>query len=413
MASSHTWPKPWREWVASSLCAAGLGDWTPTAATTELENSDVCVFERCDASAGLRASRLFIKCMDVPGLMQRFEKTGEKWSTSLRSFANELAFYRGVGQDATRALLSLGVHVPQCSLALHESASQAASTVMHQRFALGLELFDESTHYQLHTFDAAHVEAALRYIARFHAAFWSSDGAEMHAAPRLKEALFEHGCWWRKHLRPSVKFSRLPTVFLQLAAAFPESFGCTTAADASAMQTIADSVDTITAACRRVQKRTLVHGDFKTSNLFFKRQTTSGTTAAPSADDVVAIDYQWSGCAHSGLGDVAYLILGGLDAKLLPEHSTVLLEKYYDELRQRLPPTVPYTFAECLEDYDWETLDYVKTALPQLLDGLSAALLAENKLKYGWLTHEYDSEATAWLCREAIRAAQARLLQRP
>lgn len=58
----------------------------------ELENSDTC---RLGGSPGL-----FAKVMDVIALQERFDKTGEKWATSVRSFANELSFYRDLG-DAT------------------------------------------------------------------------------------------------------------------------------------------------------------------------------------------------------------------------------------------------------------------------------------------------------------------------
>lgn len=296
---------------------------------------------------------------------------------------------------------------------------------MLQRFALALDLLEEPAYYQLHTFDAAHTEAALRYAARFHAAFWENyhphgtgGAAQLPAATsaRLKDALFEPGCWWRKHLRPGVSFNRVPTIFLQLAAAFPESFGAPSAADVVAMEAIAEGVDTITAACQRSRRRTLVHGDFKTSNLFFARHSPTATSAvaiqipAPSANDVASIDFQWAGSAGSGLGDVVYLIAGGLDAPHLSAHVPALLAAYYTELRERLPKAVVYSWEDCSEDYDWELLDYAKTALPHLLDGLSPALLVKNRRKYGWLTHEYDAAATAWLCREAIRAAQERLL---
>ena len=119
-----------------------------------------------------------------------------------------------------------------------------------------------------------------------------------------------------------------------------------------------------------------------------------------------------SGAAGSGLGDVAYLIAGGLDAAYLDSHETALLSAYFSELRARLPATVPYTFADCARDFEWELLDYAKTALPHLLAGLEPSMLAANARKYGWLTHEYDPRATAWLCRRAIAISQA-LLPRP
>ena len=71
-------------------------------------------------------------------------------------------------------------------------------------------------------------KSALGLIARFHAYFWigieSDDGGD---DDRLKDSLlrtslFRRGAWWRKELRPSVRYDRIPEAFRGLCLAFPE-----------------------------------------------------------------------------------------------------------------------------------------------------------------------------------------------
>lgn len=398
-------------WI-DALCVelGSSGDWVVDPAShRSLDNSDVCVLRTP------RGDTAFAKCADVAALMTRFEKTGEKWRISLRSFKNELALYRLL---PCAHLAAVQVRIPRC-LAMRDEVQSGAGEEeeesMHRRLMLALEYLDPAQHYQLHAFDAAHASAALKYMARFHAACWRrGDGrhqlpADVRAA--LFACLFTPGCWWRKHLRPSVKFHRLPHVFAQLCDTFPDAFAAL-ARDtraAAAMHAIAGNVDRIDAACGGAEARTIVHGDWKTSNLFFAR---SGDGSRPSAADVCAIDFQWTGAAHSGMGDVAYLILSGLQPELLSHAAeTALLREYHSELAARMhggdAGGSEYTWEECMRDYEWEVLDYVKTAGPQLLDGLTPSGMSENATKYGWLTHEYDARATAFLFARAVQAADA------
>ena len=81
------WATSWQHWVCDGLRTKG--EWVAIPESEmELENSDTCKL------AG--SPRLFAKIMDVAALQERFDKTGEKWATSLRSFANEVLFYRGL-----------------------------------------------------------------------------------------------------------------------------------------------------------------------------------------------------------------------------------------------------------------------------------------------------------------------------
>lgn len=53
--------------------------------------------------------------------------------------------------------------------------------------------------------------------------------------------------------------------------------------------------------------------------------------------------------------------------------------------------------------YRCEFALYVATALPHLMTGMTPELAEENKLKYGFLTHERDPRIMAWMCERAAQ----------
>jgi hypothetical protein len=114
----------------------------------------------------------------------------------------------------------------------------------------------------------------------------------------------------------------------------------------------------------------------------------------------VFIDFQWTGPARSGVGDVIYFLVGGVDNDTLACYDE-MLDVYYTELIKCLDG-VEYTREEFMKDCAFEYLDYFKTAIPQLHKGLCPELCKENASKYGWLTHEFDEEAVAWFYRKGL-----------
>lgn len=344
----------------------------------------------------------------------------------------------------------------------------------------------------------------------------------------LHSAVFSPGAWWRAALRPSVRFHTCPAVFEWLTgahglgdpaatAAGAAASACTpasctsaagsaahlrTAENAALVEWLASHVEEISATVappgpslatlaaatalaaeqtpapvppgalcppqaskRRRYYRTLVHGDFKTSNVFFRRpaassslsQSTEETTCTrvvhaqqvqpqeAQPPEVVAIDFQWTGRAVSGLADVVYLLLGGTaweslapaqaEAAIrahpwfcpappasrsashalsaLPGPVAAYLEHYYACLQEALQgrptggSTVAYSMEEVVEEWHWEVADYTKTALPYLLSDLTPALCHANSSKYGWLTHEYDARATVYLLECMLHSVAA------
>lgn len=204
-------------------------------------------------------------------------------------------------------------------------ADQRGSDGKIENTALLLEYFSPER-YQQHqdlTFDQAKI--AVSTLAKFHAFHWKDTDAAAN------KDLFERGGWWRAELRPSVKFDTIAESFKSLCVNFVEEFKDVDTVESYAlMQKLQDHVVDI-GRCkervihtregkispimmpppfdshtgeriRRKGDRTLMHGDCKTSNLFFTL----------SDDNVALIDFQWTGAASSGVGDVAYLLWSGM-----------------------------------------------------------------------------------------------------
>jgi len=234
----------------------------------------------------------------------------------------------------------------------------------------------------------------LSFLAKFHANFWGLNNPEV---TDLKDRIYPLGCWWRKYLRTSVRWENIPKAFQNLCSSFPQLFhDLDTPQNHQLIQTLYENIDQLSEQLSSKKRKTVVHGDMKSSNIFF------------SSSKVSVIDFQWTGFAPSGVGDIVYLICGSVDEELLNQESE-LLEYYYEQFSQFCKENGKikddgdiYCKEEFFQDYKLEFLDYFKTSLPYLLYPMNAEIAEENSKKWGWLTHEYNPKVTAWFCRRAL-----------
>lgn len=321
-----------------------------------LDQSSV-VWLSVTAATGVKVP-LVLKIMKLPAKAT--------WPITRASFLNEQAFYNHCSSQAD-ALGFPGFVAAGCV----QDDSPGLQPHEQQSFYLFLHTLPAAGTYQQHNFDTLHTHRALAYAARWHASFWGRTDA---GSTSTGFELFGHGCWWRSYLRPSVKYSqivasfqRLLVEFSELAGAFPDQSATTTAAPAgtekadgsagaacgtaavmvrgeasfcisreravAAMTALQEAAPFLHASLQREAKErplTVLHGDFKTSNIFFKKSdsvkggagseglASSGSAAADSAapsfselaDGVLSLDFQWSGFGTSGVADVVYLLWG-------------------------------------------------------------------------------------------------------
>ncbi len=363
----------------------------------QLEQSDVVLVHTTIASvdnANLQQS-LLCKHVDVPSQKARISKTDEKWAISVRSFQNEYAFFSR-GADGGGSVVVGGaakLQVPRC---FYRSREPSDERLPLERSTLLLEYLAPEAYEQHQDLTWAQAQAALTALARFHAFYW--DGKDQDRTPT--RGLFERGGWWRAELRPSVKFETMVESFESLCANFPAEFGDLDNAESRALLgKLQAYYKELGVQLRAKGDRTLMHGDCKTSNLFFSRGT----------GQCALIDFQWTGAASSGGGDVAYLLWSGVEPAAIVEEGqeAALLDHYYEALVAALPfdsPRAAYTRAEWQCDYELELLDVLKTCLPQLLNGLTPEDCQTNLGAFGWLTHEYHPSVTRAFVGRALAA---------
>lgn len=250
-------------------------------------------------------------------------------------------------------------------------------------------------------------QRVVRWLAAFHASFWG------RSQLGLRQSFLEFGGWWRKPLRPTVKWMNLVPTFQHLSAQFPDEFSkLQSSGTLDKLTLISDWAQSNAFLKATGPSRTMIHGDVKTCNMFLSRHD----------DSVMAIDFQWTGNAASGLGDVVYFFYGGVtsfppdksESETLEDFLSrmkftegAILDFYFSELSLELGEGESFTEEECHRQYDLELLDYFSTAVPYLLSDLTPKLIRKNLKKYGYLTYEFDPRMTAFFFFRALEALRA------
>eukprot|EP00762_Andalucia_godoyi_P001546 ANDGO_00209.mRNA.1 hypothetical protein PPTG_24467 len=373
----------WKGRIQSVSCA---NEWI-------LEQSDCAfidvVLEQSDREGCTQTThlQLFCKQMNVVRLRHRFPSKGiERWTVSVQSFHNEAQFYKSMSGRATSSL-----PIPKTYFV---DVKRVGDDEIDMQFTILMERFP-SQFYQSLVLSPIHIASSIRLLASFHAHFWKPKiGADPHAA--LRQTLFKQGCWWRKELRPHVKFETIPRVWKHVCTAF-DMTDLLNDESVMLMQLLSSNIDTVATATSMFSS-TIVHGDFKTANILFPGVDGQSDAAA-------TFDFQWTGSA-SCASDLVYLIWSGIDAAAVasPEAEADILRQYFDDLSLRIPQVAAdstFTWDQFIQEYEIEFLDYWKTALPQLMPCLTPQDADSNRI-LGNLTFEFDSCALRLICQKAV-----------
>lgn len=385
----------------SALLGRPVASFTVSSAL-ELEQSRVATL--LVAFSDGPAVSILLKRASVAALLAQFpNKSDEAWSINEASFACEVAWARAAPCDA---LAACGARVPRTLGAAAEPASPPRCYTTAQ------ELLPRSAWRECRRVRGADANAALCWLANYHAYFFT------HATARdalVRAGIFTAGGgWWRGVLRPSVRFGDGPAVFEQHCADLPEyaAAGIVAARDVPLVRWAAARARELHARARATPEqphRTVAHGDFKTSNMFFSSSGCNAAAPAAGVPVVAAFDFQWASTAHTGASDVAYLLAGGVEYdELVGGGAERLLGVYAAELARALRShgaDEGMVARECgvlVAALDEELLIFYTCALPYLLRDLTPARVAANAAKYGWLTCEDDARVTAWLAARAL-----------
>lgn len=216
---------------------------------------------------------------------------------------------------------------------------------------------------------------ALEYLAQLHAGALITPGLVHDAA----DALWPNGGWWSFAKRGGVaSLADTPSVWRAVQQAFARELEPMQQPDATALATLGDRMVRYAAYVSSelferspAQLRTLVHGDFKSANLFFDTTTRH----------VVAFDWQWCGVGVGAL-DVAYLLNTSVSIDALrADNEHVLLRWYYDRFISRLTgdqlaDSDAYSFDAFERHYVLATLEYARVLVSDFWRGMTPASCA-------------------------------------
>jgi len=254
------------------------------------------------------------------------DRVQDKRVQLLRSFMVEASFYRGLGVEVA------GLRVPRASFVHSDPWRQRFATVMEAVPARVLEAEHPGG------FSAAATGACLRRLAEFHAAQWSRP-----TPPGVD--LWPRGSYWCGDKRLAFK-RQFPARWSQACAGLELD-----PVHADLGRLLAPRLDTILAAVQALPGRTLIHGDFKVTNIF-------PDLAGDDPDgEVWTIDWQWLG-RGSPVIDSVYFLLTSVRAELLTkERVEDLIRREHHAVLLRHGVT-GYTFEDLWSEWRWVALDF-------------------------------------------------------
>lgn len=248
----------------------------------------------------------------VSQLVIKWVRFKDREDPRLRSYRNEREFYLRVVPTVRKSC-----RVPHM---LHGELSATEICFV---------LEDVSVEYPLHPdcLSLAEAQGALRWLAHFHAQFWEADSA----GGTFPVNATGYGDYWGLAKRDSeAALATIPTT-LMLSSKVLKAHGVWDLAKSLGVRLVA-AAHALDGNLRRpkgfVRHRTLIHGDFKTANMFL-RAVEDGDSV-----EVAALDFEFAGPGLAAV-DLAYLLFPDLRMNLLEDEAT-LLRCYHGFLVERL-----------------------------------------------------------------------------
>jgi len=251
----------------------------------------------------------------------------------LKSFAVEAAAYRELAEP----LAEKGIVIPK-AVHLPKTRPGQPYTLLMEDLS---DRFPRGAGGQMRTMSRKEVQAALRWLAAFHAAFWEDAQAK-------ERGLHERGSYWILDGLGTLELESVKDKYKNK---------LITNAEFQRIRAAAEAVDARLAGRRATDPydlivpthRTLVHGDAKFANML--------CSAHGGELECAAIDFAWTGEGY-GMYDVVYLLWGIMNGNEVKDH----LAYYHKELVQRLPSAArkAYTFTEMLKHFELCVLDFMR-----------------------------------------------------
>lgn len=292
------------------------------------------------------------------------------------SYRVESAFYQYCGHHARQAGASTANHLV---IRWNEEGSNALIVVedLRQDPNHPLDNMTGRSIDQKLVLNLEQAKAALHWLAKFHACFWGLESVDGESLSKL----WPEGSYWSLGKR-SGDLDRMESEWEKtvgsFSEAFPEEFS--TEHIVKLGSTICALAEELDSKLRNSQSSiTLVHGDFKTANLFF------------GDGQVSACDFQWTG-PGAGVKDVIYLIWTSVDPQVVQLHEEELLNHYYVCLISQLSSTNgsenSYTRESFYQQVDLAFLDYIRFLIGSMWGSITPESCAARAKSINQGTHK-------------------------
>jgi 3'-phosphoadenosine 5'-phosphosulfate (PAPS) 3'-phosphatase len=305
-------------WLSSVVGAEVESYSAPEASAHRYLMSDAVrlVLHRAEASASSVPESLFYKRVvleELEHIKLKARTAPAKIERDVTSYQVEASF---LASRACARLCEVGANIPRVYDAVSRPACLGQSPV-ESRFALLLEDYSSSRGWsQKGILEGGELRAALASLANMHAFFWSFTKDQDYS--ELQEAVWDRATYWTPERQAANLVELVVPEWEKHRANFNETLvaaGVTGSADgkitldnlgaklSSVAQAVAQRVHSV-GSNETHPHRTVIHGDSKAANFFFRAPTPGVASADP---DIGIIDFQWTGFGHP-LVDVAYTI---------------------------------------------------------------------------------------------------------
>eukprot|EP01135_Chromosphaera_perkinsii_P001667 Nk52_evm44s208 gene=Nk52_evmTU44s208 len=341
-------------------------------------------------------SSVFLKRIVVADLEDR---TDEKWIRDIGSYEVEASFYLHFAKN----LKGQGITVPR-PFFVHCERNEV--NFRDSKFLMVLEDLVDCEQFPL--LNVSQAQSALQFLARFHGHFWCNEHRLKHA----NEYLWSQGGYWSIEKRGTGELRGMVEVWKQFVENWKGEYDLFKKDDivklGERLYSRAEFLDNHVIVDSSSSHRTVVHGDFKTANIFFPRKSSRRGSGKPkggsndehAATDIVPIDFQWCGVGLSTM-DVAYFICSSLSMECL-EREEDLLKFYYDHLKaQESVVKDGYSFETFITDYKYTVLDYARMVVAYHWKNFASpdAIRAQES-KLGRCSHNRSVSHVLWLVKK-------------
>ncbi|CAF1514018.1 unnamed protein product [Didymodactylos carnosus] len=226
----------------------------------------------------------------------------------LNSYEVETRFYKIYSTDIQ------GLRLPQILFSYENP--------FHHHFVMVMEDISHCENGQPLGFSMKDSMICLKYLAEFHATHWD------HPTPKTNAKFWDIGGYWTGKKREANK-KEIRKAWDHVFQYFHEDLQISESSKSLGVR-LEHRLDDIALIMSLLEPRTLIHGDFKITNIFINHNNHDFYAESTTTEHVYAIDWQWFGIGNVAL-DVAHFIATSIHENSI-QNSLELLHYYYRTL---------------------------------------------------------------------------------